>query len=188
MGLLVEIDQRLKEFIESQSVFFVATAPSGKNGHVNVSPKGIEALRVLGPQEAAYADYPGSGIETVAHLRENGRIVIMLCAFTGPPRVVRLHGKGEAIEPQDERFAALRLCLGGEAMPTRSIIRVDVERVSDSCGYGVPLLDFREQRTQLARWAGKKGTEGIREYERAKNARSIDGLSGLRWVEREPRP
>jgi hypothetical protein len=185
MGLLTEIDQRLKDFIESQHVFFVATAPLGPGGHVNVSPKGIEALRVLGPTEVAYADYPGSGVETIAHLRENGRIVIMLCAFTGPPRVVRLHGRGIAIEPPDPGFEELRFQLGPEAMPTRSIIRVEVERVSDSCGFGVPLYEFREQRTQLARWAEKKGAAGIRDYQRSKNARSIDGLAGLRRLEQE---
>lgn len=183
MGKLVEIDQRLKEFIEAQHVFFVATAPSGPDGHVNVSPKGIEALRVRGPREVAYADYPGSGIETVAHLRENGRIVIMLCAFAGPPRVVRLHGRGVALEPQDAGFEELRFQLGPEAMPTRSIIRVEVERVSDSCGFGVPLYQFQEQRTQLTRWAEKKGAEGLRDYELRKNAQSVDGLIGLRWAQ-----
>ena len=183
MGVLTQIDSRLREFIEAQHVFFVATAPAGAGGHVNVSPKGVECLRVLGPAAVAYADYPGSGVETIAHLRENGRITLMLCAFTGAPRIVRLHGRGEAIEPQDTGFEELRFQLGQEAMPTRSIIRVEVERVSDSCGFGVPLYEFQEQRTQLARWAEKKGADGVRDYERSKNAASIDGLKGLRWVE-----
>jgi hypothetical protein len=187
MGLLTEIDTRLREFIEAQHMFFVATAPSGPGGHINVSPKGIDCLRVLGPKIVAYADYPGSGVETIAHLRENGRITLMLSAFTGPPRIVRLHGCGEAIEPQDSGFEELRLQLGAEPLPTRSIIRVEIERVSDSCGYGVPLYEFKEQRTQLARWAEKRGAEGIRDYQRAKNARSIDGLRGLRWVQEETR-
>jgi len=185
MGLFTEIDSRLREFIESQPMFFVASAPSGPDGRVNVSPKGIDCLRVLGSKTVAYADYPGSGVETIAHLRENGRIVIMLCAFTGPPRIVRLHGRGEVTEPQDAGFEELRFQLGEETLPTRSIIRVEIERVSDSCGYGVPLMEFQEQRTQLSRWAEKKGVAGIRDYQRAKNARSIDGLSGLRWVEDE---
>src|SRR5580704_14831610 len=185
MGLLTEIDSRLREFIEAQQMFFVATAPSGAKGHVNVSPKGIDCLRVLSPTSIAYGDYPGSGVETIAHLRENGRITIMLCAFNGPPRIVRLHGRGEVIEPQDAGFQEFRFQLGKEALPTRSIIRVEVERVSDSCGYGVPLMEFKEHRTQLTRWAEKKGAAGIRDYERAKNARSIDGLKGLRWVELE---
>ncbi len=185
MALYTEIDSRLREFLEAQRMFFVATAPAGPSGHVNVSPKGIECLRVLGPTTVAYADYPGSGVETIAHLRENGRITIMLCAFNGPPRIVRLHGRGEAIEPQDPGFEELRFQLGPEAMPTRSIIRVEIERISDSCGYAVPLYEFQEQRTQLTRWAEKKGSAGLHDYERAKNARSIDGLKGLRWVEDE---
>jgi hypothetical protein len=185
MGLYTEIDSRLREFIEAQRMFFVATAPAGPGGHVNVSPKGIECLRVLGPKTVAYADYPGSGVETIAHLRENGRITIMLCAYAGPPRIVRIYGHGEAIEPQEPGFEELRFRLGEEPMPTRSIIRVEVERIADSCGYAVPLYEFREQRTQLTRWAEKKGSEGIREYERAKNARSIDGLTGLKWVQKE---
>jgi hypothetical protein len=185
MGLLTEIDSRLRDFLESQPMFFVATAPSGPGGHVNLSPKGIDCLRVLDPKSVAYADYPGSGVETIAHLRENGRITIMLCAFTGPPRIVRLHGRGAAIEPQDPGFEELRFRLGPEAMPTRSIIRVEIERVSDSCGYSVPLMEFKQQRTQLTRWAEKKGAAGIRDYQRAKNAESIDALKGLRWVEKE---
>jgi Pyridoxamine 5'-phosphate oxidase len=179
-------------------MFFVGTAPSGPGGHVNISPKGIDscftrtthslcACRVLGPKTVAYADYAGSGIETVAHLRENGRIVIMLCAFTGPPRIVRLHGRGEAIEPQDDGFASLLAELRGpdsiKVPPLRSIIRVDVERISDSCGYGVPLYQFEMQRTQLTRWASSKGPSGIREYQRIKNSQSIDGLRALRWLE-----
>jgi Pyridoxamine 5'-phosphate oxidase len=184
MSVYTEIDARLREFIKSQHMFFVGTAPSGPAGHVNISPKGIDSLRVLGPKTVAYADYTGSGIETVAHLRENGRIVIMLCAFTGPPRIVRLHGRGQAIEPQDDGFASLLLELRGpdstEVPPLRSIIRVEVERISDSCGYGVPLYQFEAQRTQLTRWASSKGRAGLREYQRMKNAHSIDGLKGLR--------
>jgi hypothetical protein len=186
MSVYTEIDARIREFIESQHMFFVGTAPSGPGGHVNISPKGIDSLRVLGPKTVAYADYTGSGIETVAHLRENGRIAIMLCAFAGPPRIVRLHGLGEAIEPQDDGFASLVAELRGSdstgVPPLRSIIRVDVERISDSCGYGVPLYQFETQRTQLTRWASSKGSSGLRDYQRIKNARSIDGLPGLRWM------
>jgi Pyridoxamine 5'-phosphate oxidase len=189
MSVYTEIDARIREFIEAQHMFFVGTAPSGPGGHVNISPKGIDSLRVLGPKIVAYADYTGSGIETVAHLRENGRIVIMLCAFTGPPRIVRLHGRGEAIEPQDDGFASLLIELRGsdstEVPPLRSIIRVEVERISDSCGYGVPLYEFEMQRTQLTRWASSKGRSGLREYQRIKNSQSIDGLQGLRWMGEE---
>ena len=189
MALYHQIDQRLHDFIAAQHVFFVATAPSGPGGHVNVSPKGIDSLRVLGPTTVAYADFPGSGVETIAHLRGNGRIVIMLCAFTGPPRIVRLYGSGTAIEPQDEGFTDLRIQLGqanNEAVPpARSIIRVEIERIADSCGYGVPLFEIQAQRDQLTRWAAAKGPSAILDYQRAKNARSIDGLTGLRWVARE---
>lgn len=188
MSVYTEIDARIREFIEAQHMFFVGTAPAGPGGHVNISPKGIDSLRVLGPKTVAYADYTGSGIETVAHLRENGRIAIMLCAFAGPPRIVRLHGCGEAVEPQDDGFASLLVELRGsdssQVPPLRSIIRVDVERISDSCGYGVPLYQFETQRTQLTRWASSKGPSGIREYQRVKNSRSIDGLEGLRSVEK----
>jgi hypothetical protein len=188
MSVYTKIDARIREFIEAQHMFFVGTAPSGPGGHVNISPKGIDSLRVLGPKTVAYADYTGSGIETVAHLRENGRIVIMLCAFTGPPRIVRLHGRGEAIEPEDDGFASLLVELRGadstEVPPLRSIIRIEVERISDSCGYGVPLYQFEMQRTQLTRWASSKGPAGLREYQRIKNSQSIDGLQGLRGAHR----
>ncbi len=189
MALYTEIDQRLRGFIESQPMFFVATAPSGQGGHVNVSPKGIDSLHVLGPATVAYADFTGSGVETIAHLRENGRIVIMLCAFTGPPRIVRLHGRGTAIEPQDAGFGEVcgQLTRQSQEAGLRSIIRVEIERISDSCGYGVPLFHFEAQRDQLPRWAAKQGSSGLRDYQRAKNARSIDGLDGLRWMEEEGR-
>ena len=189
MSVYTEIDVRIREFIESQHMFFVGTAPSGPGGHVNISPKGIDSLRVLGPKTVAYGDYTGSGIETVAHLRENGRIAIMLCAFTGPPRIVRLHGRGQAFEPQDDGFTSLLEELRGpgsaEALPLRSIIRVDVERISDSCGYGVPLYEFEMQRTQLTRWASSKEPSALREYQRIKNSQSIDVLQGLRWMGEE---
>jgi hypothetical protein len=103
-----EIDVNLRSFIEAQHVFFVSTAPLDKSGHVNVSPKGLDTLRVIGPQTVAYLDYVGSGAETIAHLRENGRIVIMLCAFEGPPKILRLHCKGEVFEPQDPEYRQLR--------------------------------------------------------------------------------
>jgi predicted pyridoxine 5'-phosphate oxidase superfamily flavin-nucleotide-binding protein len=175
------IDERFREFIEAQHVFFVATAPSGSGGHVNLSPKGVDTLRVIDERTVAYLDFVGSGVETIAHLRDNGRIVLMFTAFEGPPKIVRLHGRGETVEPRDSQFASLR-----ERFPpsegTRSIIVVRVERASDSCGYGVPLYDYRGERTQLDAWAQKKGTDGLIEYQKDKNAESIDGLPGLRWV------
>lgn len=171
-------------------MFFVGTAPSGAEGHVNISPKGIETLQVLGPKTVAYADYIGSGAETIAHLRENGRIIIMVCAFTGAPRIVRLHGRGEAIEPESSEFSGLHQAIraAGRSMtelPVRSIIRIEVKRISDSCGFGVPLYQFEKQREQLTKWAARQGGEALREYQREKNSRSIDGLKTLRWLDQE---
>lgn len=172
------IDDDLRRWIEQQHVFFVATAPLAADGHVNCSPKGLDSLRILGPREAAYIDLTGSGAETIAHLRENARIVLMLCAFVGPPKIVRLHGRGTVLEPGSGAFDRLR-----EAFPnhpgTRAIIHVDVTRVSDSCGYAVPLMDFRSDRPTLNKWAESKGPDALETYRRQKNAVSIDGLPAL---------
>jgi Pyridoxamine 5'-phosphate oxidase len=177
-----QIDAALEEFIRAQQMFFVATAPLAGEGHINVSPKGRESLRVLGPHTVAYLDYVGSGAETIAHLRENGRIVVMLCAFQGPPRIVRLHGRGETLEPEDPEFTRLRALFPPEPAG-RAIIRISVTRVSDSCGYGVPLYGFEGERAQLPKWAERKGTEALAQYQRDKNRVSIDGLPALRWIE-----
>ncbi len=182
-----EIGQPLRDWIARQSLFFVGSAPLSAQGHVNISPKGpIGSLRVLGPCQVAYLDISGSGAETIAHLREpgNGRIVIMLCAFDGPPRIVRLHGHGEAILPQDARFAALLEQAGFEdpSLPQarRSIILVEVERISDSCGYGVPLMRLEGLRDHHELSTAKKirtmGEDGYLAYKRAYNPQSIDGL------------
>jgi hypothetical protein len=182
-----EIDDRLREWIARQSMFFVATAPSGDGGHLNLSPKGGRGtLAVLGPRELAYVDLFGSGIETVAHLKQNGRIVLMLCAFEGAPMIVRLHGRGEVVEMADPRFAGLlaRFDLAAEArMSIRSVIRVDVTRIADSCGFVVPLMDYRDERRQLYRsadaWLRQDGPDAIRDYCDVNNPQSIDGLPGL---------
>ena len=180
MGKLYqEIDEELRSFIEAQHVFFVASAPAGSGGHVNVSPKGLDSLRILGSETLAYLDFVGSGVETIAHLRENGRIVLMFCAFQGHPRIVRLHGRGEVIEPQDAAFGVLLPHF--QPMPgMRAIIRIELERISDSCGYGVPLYEYTGQRAQLRKWAERKGEAGLDEWQRTMNAASIDGLPGLR--------
>lgn len=178
-----ELDERLRTFIEEQQVFFVGSAPSGSGGHVNVSPKGGRgSLSVVDSRTLAYLDLIGSGAETIAHLRDNGRIVLMFCAFEGPPKIVRVHGRGEVLEPQSPRFAELR-GLFAEALGTRSIIVVHAERISDSCGYAVPLYRFEGERRQLDDWAQRKGSEKLVQYQRDKNARSIDGLPALEWVE-----
>jgi hypothetical protein len=182
------IDERWREWIARQPLFFVATAPLAGDGHVNVSPKGpIGSLRVLDEHTVAYLDVVGSGAETIAHLRENGRIVIMLCAFEGPPRILRLHGRGEAVMAGDARFAAL-LERGGFEEPaapeaSRAIVVVEVARVADSCGYGVPLMGYEGQRPHMEAWAEKKlrvgGEDALREYQREKNTESLDGLPAV---------
>jgi hypothetical protein len=169
----------LGEWIAKQAIFFVATAPLSAAGHVNVSPKGGDSFRVLGPLEAVYQDYTGSGAETVAHLRENGRIVIMFCAFDGPPRISRLHGHGTIVRQGDERFDELASRFPAHA-GTRAFIHVSVTRVSTSCGYAVPFFDFREHRDQLDRWTDNKGSEELAAYRMEKNSQSIDGLPAFK--------
>ncbi len=185
MKIFDGIDTTLADWIRAQALFFVGTAPTGADGHVNVSPKGpIGSLRISGPLEVAYLDHLGSGSETIAHLRENGRICVMLCAFAGPPRIVRLHGRGEVIQVGTPGFAAEAARLGFEPGPgARSIIRVAVERVADSCGYDVPLLSVEGARPQRAAWEAnrlkKEGPAGLVGYIREHNATSIDGLPAV---------
>jgi hypothetical protein len=173
------IDDALARFIAAQHVFFVATAPLDPSGHVNLSPKGLQSFRVIDPKTVAYLDLTGSGIETVSHLRENGRIVIMFCALEGPPKILRLHGRGEAIEPGDRRFARLR-ALFPDLPGVRSVILVAVERIADSCGYGVARYRYEGERSQLLDWADRKGALGLAEYKANNNRASIDGMPGLK--------
>ena len=172
---LVNIDSDLAAWITAQRVFFIATAPLSQNGHVNVSPKGGEAFRILGPLEVAYQDYTGSGAETAAHLRENGRIVVMFCALEGLPRIVRLHGHGTLLTPGQDRFSALAPHFPPHP-GTRAIIHIVISRVSHSCGHGVPLFDFQGPRDAPDQWAANQGPEKLAAYRAAKNQHSIDGL------------
>jgi hypothetical protein len=186
MGTVYEhIDDALEAFVLAQEMFFVATAPLSASGHVNLSPKGLDTLRVLGPHTMAYLDYVGSGAETIGHLKENGRIVVMLCAYQGAPRVVRFHGRGEVLEPQDHEFNQLRALFPTDP-PGRAIIRIAIHRISDSCGYGVPLYGFEGHRSQLPAWAARKGARGLIEYQEANNRVTIDGLPALRLETPEP--
>jgi hypothetical protein len=172
------IDDSIRKFIEAQPVFFVGSAPLASDGHVNISPKGLDTLRILDPTTVAYLDLTGSGIETVSHLKENGRIVLMFCAFQGPPKIIRLHGTGRVVEPEAPDFAGL----SGQFPRfdgTRAIIVIDVSRISDSCGFSVPLLEFKGERNQLSAWAQKLGEEGLKLYRAEKNSRNIDGRPGL---------
>jgi hypothetical protein len=179
------IDADLEAFIAAQKVFFVATAPSGAEGHVNCSPKGLDSLRVLGPRSVVYLDRVGSGVETIAHVRDNGRIVLMFCAFEGPPKILRLHGQGRIVEPGDDAFADLLARFDCDVLGVRAFVCVEVTRVADACGFGVPLYRYEGEREQLLGSAKKKGPERMADYQRQKNARSIDGLEGLRWIAKE---
>ena len=170
------IDGRLRDFIEAQPMFFVATAPSGAGGHVNLSPKGVAGtFVVLDEHRVAYLDLTASGAETIAHLRDNGRITLMFCAFQGPPNIVRLYGRGRFVTLYDEGFDELA-ALFGETRGARAVIVVDVDRVSDSCGYGVPLMTLEGERDLLPPHMDRKGTQGQADYRRLKNRTSIDGL------------
>jgi hypothetical protein len=172
------IDRKLASFITSQRVFFVATAPAGADGHVNVSPKGFDTLRIVDERTVAYLDLTGSGVETIAHLRENGRITIMLCAFEGPPRIVRLQGRGRVVEPGGPEWDTWRSRFEA-SRGVRSVIVVALDRISDSCGYGVPLMTYDGERPQMPAWVDHKGEEGIAAYQAEHNL-SVDGLPGLR--------
>jgi hypothetical protein len=195
MGKVYEgIDPKLAGWIGRQRLFFVATAPSDGEGHVNCSPKGgIETFRILDEHTVAYLDLIGSGIETVAHLRENGRIVVMFCAFEGPPRIVRLHGRGTVTQLGERGFEELQRSLGFDWLETapvgaRGIVTVHVERIADSCGYGVPRMRYEGKRTQQMAWYQsrlKLGPNGVLDYAVEENAASLDGLPGLD-VERLP--
>jgi len=183
------IDAKLRKWIEKQSLFFVATAPLSKKGHVNLSPKGpIGSLRVVDEKTVAYLDVIGSGAETIAHVRENGRIVVMLCAFDGPPRILRLHGRGQVVLPKSKRFDALmrehRFADAGVPEARRAIVVVKCNRVKDSCGYGVPLMQFEGLRTQMNAWGERKlakgGVQALVDYQNDNNAKSIDGIAAIR--------
>jgi len=164
-----------RRFIEKQKIFFVGTAALSGDGHVNLSPKGHDAFRVLSDRRAAYLDLTGSGNETSAHLMENGRITVMFCAFEGPPNILRLYGNGTVALPGSDEWEAL-LPLFPSLSGARQIIVVDIHLVQTSCGYAVPFMSYEGERETLLRWADQKGEEGLDAYRRQKNAASIDGL------------
>lgn len=169
------IDDDLRAFVEAQPLFLVATAPLAAEGRVNLSPKGLDCLRVLGPHQVAFLDLTGSGAETAAHLAENGRITIMLCAFAGPPRIVRLSGRGESVLPADPRWQDLAPRF--PSLPgARQVVLVEVDKVQSSCGFGVPLFELVGPREILVKSAEAKGEEKLAAYRIEHNSRSIDGL------------
>jgi hypothetical protein len=169
------ISPEFRTFIETQHLFFVATAPLEAAGHVNLSPKGMDTFRVLSSTRVAYLDLTGSGNETAAHLAQNGRITFMFCAFEGKPMILRLYGTGRAVAIELPEGAAVAAHFS--AMPgMRQVIVADVTRVQASCGFGVPQMTFAADRDTLTRWAESKGPDGLRRYREEKNRRSIDGL------------
>jgi predicted pyridoxine 5'-phosphate oxidase superfamily flavin-nucleotide-binding protein len=187
MGTVFDrISDHHREWIARQPMFFVATAPLAADGHVNVSPKGpIGSFKVVDDHTVAYMDVDGSGIETIGHLRENGRIVVMFCAFDGPPRILRLHGRGEIVFAGDPRFEELADGLESLSIDEalRAVVRVHVTRIADSCGYGVPLMTFDGMRPHHAKSSAKKvrvmGADGYAASRRERGAVTIDGLPAL---------
>ncbi len=165
-----------RAFIENQHIFFVASAAA--TGRVNLSPKGLDALRILTDTRVAYLDYTGSGNETAAHLRLDPRLTLMLCAFAGPPLILRLYGKGQSLGVGTPGFETLftEAFASAPTLGARQIVVLDVDLVQTSCGFGVPLYDYEGERDTLARWAAAKGEDGLIAYRREKNMRSIDGF------------
>ncbi len=169
------LNDDLTAFIRKQHIFFVASAPLAADGHVNLSPKGHDCLRILSPNRAAYLDLTGSGNESSAHIRENGRLTFMFCAFDGPPRILRLFGQGRVVLPQDADWPELS-ALFPDILGTRQIIVIDIQQVQTSCGYAVPMYEYVAERDTLIKWAEVKGDEGLEAYWREKNVCSLDGL------------
>lgn len=180
MGQIHErIDGRLREFIEAQHLYFVGTAPLAADGHINISPKGHrDTFVVLDERTVAYLDLTGSGAESLAHMRQNGRVVIMFCAFKGPPNIVRLHGKGTVHTQGDEGFDDLARRFPSRR-GARAIVTVDVSRVSSSCGFAVPFLDYVSDRDLLEKWSERKTDDELIDYRATKNKMSIDALPAL---------
>lgn len=165
-------------WIANQKMFFVATAPLSRDGHVNLSPKGLDTFRIIDDKTVAYLDLTGSGVETIAHLHENTRITVMFCAFDGPPKIVRLYGTGEVLRKDESKYNELS-ALFTPHDAARSIIVVHIHRVSHSCGYGVPLYEFKSERDHVDKWTTAKGVDGVMAYQKEKNAVSIDGLKAI---------
>ena len=180
MGRVHEtINDRLRDFIEAQHVFFVGTAPLEADGHINLSPKGHrDTFVVLDERTVAYLDLTGSGAEALAHLRQNGRIVVMFCAFEGPPNIVRLHGRGTVHTADDENWSSL-VAHFPPRPGVRAVVTIDITRVSDSCGFALPMYDHLGDRDLLESWASRKSDDELVAYRATRNATSIDGLPAL---------
>jgi hypothetical protein len=170
------LDDTHRAFIREQRIFFVASA--ARDSHVNISPRSTDSFRVLGPCDAIYLDRTGSGNETAAHARAGGRVTIMFCAFAGAPAILRLYGRADIHLPHSPRFTELLAQHFASAAPlgTRQIVQLHIDTVRKSCGFGVPLFDYRSERDALDRWCTRKGEAGLATYRQEKNRRSIDGL------------
>lgn len=177
------IDDSIRNWMSRQKMFFVGTAPLSGDGLVNLSPKGHDALRILDEKTLAYLDYGGSGVETIAHVRENGRIVVMMCAFDGPPKIFRFYGAGQVVSPLDDEFAELGSRFELAGLGTRAIIKIKLLRIQDSCGYGVPNYEFKAHRESSQNWSKQKTTDDLREYQVLKNLHSLDGIPALTEAE-----
>jgi len=171
------ISPDLQEWIEAQHIFFVASAPLSATGHVNLSPKGLDCFRVLGPNRVAYLDLTGSGNETSAHLAENGRITFMFCSFDKAPRILRLFGQGQTILPGSAVGESLRPKFPADYAGVRQIIAADIYQVQTSCGFAVPLMQFAQERDTLLRSHTAKGEDALAQYRIEKNSVSVDGLT-----------
>jgi Pyridoxamine 5'-phosphate oxidase len=168
-----KIDDKIRKFIGEQKMFFTASAAN--EGRINLSPKGIDTFRVLDENTVCYLDLTGSGNETAAHIAQNGRLTIMFCSFAGAPLILRLYGKGETVHQSAERWNELSKLFADYA-GMRQFIVLHVESLQTSCGFGIPLYEYKEDRTKLIEWAKNKGEDGINQYWREKNQTSIDGL------------
>ena len=174
------ISDEHKAFIESQRIFFISTSPLSVDGHINLSPKGFDCFRILSPTRVGYLDITGSGNETSAHLLENGRITFMFCAFEGSPKILRLYGKGYTVLPRSKQWDDLSQPFS--LLPAvRQLIVADIYKVKTSCGFGVPLFEYKEQRDHAFKWADNKGVQELEEYKREKNMVSMDGLPTALW-------
>jgi hypothetical protein len=174
-----ELDERLQRFILGQKMFFVASAPRSDDGLVNISPKGFDTLRILDSKTVAYLDLTGSGVESIAHIKENGRFVVMFCSFDKTPLILRLHGRGQVIERSDVEWATLQP-LFPEVRAARAIIKLSIDRVADSCGWGVPMYEFAGTRDQYSNYMDQLDDEGLRQAQMEWNEASINGLPGLK--------
>lgn len=170
------IDADLKSWIDKQPLFFLASSPLQADGHINVSPRGLESLKIIGDLEVLTLDLTGSGNETAAHLAENGRLTIMFCAFEGDPKIVRLYGRAEVITTRHPEWQHFRAFFPADIPGVRQLFHLNVQRVQTSCGFGVPLMTYVGQRDLLRDWAQRKGPNGLEEYRQLNNQLSIDGL------------